>query len=262
MKVFARMRKLNDNFASIMPYNRNIGLAIDGFHEMGFEVIYYETGELSDVKKWFSKGDIVLDGIAQVNYCLDKFGLKLPSIEYPEPLQKYLGRRIWKDTINSISSNPDKFGCFVKPVKEKVFDGKVINSIKDLIGCGNHSEDYEVYCSDPVNFIFEVRGLVYYNQLLSLKPYKGNWKYMNMLDTGLIENAFQDYLKWDERLNGCTLDFGVTDTGKTLFIEANDGVCFGPYMTDSIIYAKIISACMSQITNMNDECYFGKLPLN
>lgn len=261
MKVFARVRKLNDNFAKVMPYNKNIGLAIDGFHEMGFEVIYYETGDLEKVKEWYSKGDIVLDGIDQVNFVLDKYNIKPPSFEYPEPLKKYLGRKIWMDNIDNIASNPSLWGIFVKPVREKAFTGKVINSTKDLIGCGNYSENYEVYCSEAIDFVFEVRGLVYYDQLISLQPYKGDWKYMKDLDTKLIEEAFNDYLKWDNKLNGCTLDFGVTKDKKTLFIEANYGMCFGPYMTNSITYAKIISACLSQLSGTVDECYFGKLPI-
>lgn len=261
MKVFARMLELHDNFATIMPYNQNIGLAINGFHEMGKEVIYYKTGELNDVRKWCSRGDIVLDGIDQVNYILDKFAIHPPLLDYPEPLQKYLGRKIWKDKINGISNNPEKWGCFVKPLREKAFTGKVINGPADLVGCGCFTEDYDVYCSEVKNFVFEVRGLVYYNQLVSLQPYKGDWKYMNHLDTELIKRAFQDYLSWEHKLNGCALDFGVTKEGETLFIEANYGMCFGPYMSNSITYAKIISACMAQLTDTVDECYFGPLPL-
>ena len=262
MKVFARMRELQDNYNTIMPYNQNIGLAINGFHEMGKEVIYYKTGELSDVKQWCNKGDVVLDGIDQVNYILDKFGVHPHLMDYPEPLHKYLGRKIWKDNINSISTHPEKWGCFVKPLREKAFTGKVINNITDLVGCGSSTENYEVYCSDIKDFVFEVRGLVYYNQLVSLQPYRGDWKYMNQLDTKLIEKAFQDYLTWEHKLNGCTLDFGVTKEGETLFIEANYGMCFGPYMSNSIVYAKIISACMAQLTDTVDECYFGALPLS
>lgn len=261
MKVFARMRELNNNFSKIMPYNKNIGLAIDGFHEMGFEIIYYKTGELPDVRQWHTKGDIVLDGIEQVNYVLDKYDIKPPLMDYPEPLKPYLGRKIWKDTINNINANPELWGYFVKPLKEKAFTGKVINSTKDLIGCGSYSEDLEVYVSETVDFIFEVRGIVYYDDLVLLQPYKGDWIHMKDLDTNLIRKAFNDYVKWEEKLNGCTLDFGLTSDGRTLFIETNYGMCFGPYMTNSLLYAKVISACMSQICGVADPCYFGKVPV-
>lgn len=259
MKVYARIREFDNG--QVMPYSKNIGLAIDGFHEMGFEVVYYKTGELSRVKEVFTKEDILLDGIDQVNFVLEKFGKSLPEIDYPEPLKKYLGRNVWMDKIDNINKNPSLWGCFVKPLKGKAFTGKVINSPKDLIGCGSCSENYDVYCSDVVDFVFEVRGLVYYNQLVTLQPYKGNWKHMKDLDVDLIENAFKDYISWDKKLNGCTLDFGVTKDGRTLLIEANSGACFGPYMLNSMTYAKIISACFSQILEVEDECFFGELPL-
>ena len=261
MKVFARVKKEINDKINFVPYNRNIALAIDGFKEMGFEIIYYETGELNEVKKWYSRGDIVLDGIDQVNFVLEKFDIYPPSLEYPDCLKKYLGRKIWMDKINNISSNPDKWGCFVKPVKEKAFTGKVINSSADLIGCGSCYENFDVYCSEVVDFVFEVRGIVYYNQLLSLQPYKGDCRYMKNLDTDLIYKAFNEYIESEDRLNGCTLDFGVTKDGRTLFIEANYGMCFGPYMTNSIAYAKVISAYCSQLSGTNDECFFGRIPV-
>lgn len=254
MKVFARTRIIHDKYCGRVPYNRNIAIAIEGFHEMGFEIHLYNTvDEIYDI---YERGDIVLDGIDQVNYCLSKFGISPPSFEYPEPLRPYLGRKIWIDNINHINSTPELWGCFVKPIKEKVFTGKVINGPKDLIGCGNHSENYEVLCSEVVDFIFECRGLVYYDEIVDLRPYKGNWENMNLLDTKIISSAMNDYVKWENRLNGCTLDWGVTKEGKTFFIEGNYGMCFGPYSTDALQYAKIISACNSQLSGTIDECKF------
>lgn len=255
MKVFVRTREIYDKFAGRVPYNRNIAIAMEGFHDMGFELHFYnKVDEIYDI---YERGDIVLDGIDQVNYCLSKFGITPPNFDYPMPLIPYLGRKIWTDTIDHINCSPELWNCFVKPLnKEKAFTGRVIREPKDLIGCGNHAENYEVLCSEVVDFIFEVRGLIYYDKLVDLRPYKGNWKYMKDLDTSLIEKAMSDYIKWDERLNGCTLDWGLTSDGRTLFIEGNYGMCFGPYSTDSLIYAKIISACTAQISKTIDECHF------
>jgi hypothetical protein len=119
----------------------------------------------------------------QVDYCLKKFDLEFPHIEYPEVLEKYLGRKVWKDTINNINKNPSLWGNFVKPIKEKAFTGKVINGPKDLIGCGSCYEDLEVLVSEPLNIVYELRGLVYYDKLVDLRPYKGSWKFMSKLDT-------------------------------------------------------------------------------
>jgi len=189
MKVYARCRTIHDEHAGRIPYNRNIAIAIEGFHEMGFEIYFYDrVDEIYDI---YEKGDIVLDGIDQVDYCLNKFGLKFPQIEYPKCLEKYLGRKIWKDTINNINKCPELWGNFVKPIKEKKFTGKIINGPKDLIGCGSCYEDYEVLVSEPVDFIYEVRGTVYYDQMIDLRPYKGDWEHMNKLDTNLINKLWK-----------------------------------------------------------------------
>lgn len=294
MKVYARCRTIHDEHAGRIPYNRNIAIAIEGFHEMGFEIYFYDR--VDEIYDLYELGDIVLDGIDQVDYCLNKFGLKFPQIEYPECLEKYLGRKIWKDTINNISTHPELWGNFVKPVKEKRFTGKIINGPKDLIGCGSCYEDYEVLVSEPVEFVYEVRGTVYYDQMVDLRPYHGDWEYMNKLDTNVIKQAMEDWKTWKDRPNSCTLDWGVIrikdkikteftptyapssirNVGKnnykdittfetegyiykTILIEANSGCCYGPYSTNAINYAKMISAAISKVSGTEDECYFGPI---
>lgn len=294
MKVYARRRTIHDEYAGKIPYNRNIAIAIEGFHEMGFEIYFYDR--VDEIYDLYELGDIVLDGIDQVDYCLNKFGLKFPQIEYPECLEKYLGRKIWKDTINNISSHPELWGNFVKPIKEKRFTGKIINEPKDLIGCGSCYENYEVFVSEPVELVYEVRGLVYYDQMIDLRPYRGSWEYMSKLDTNVIKKAMEDWKTWDDRPNSCTLDWGVIKTKsnvekefkptykqsrirnvgrnkyndistytiedyvyKTILIEANSGCCFGPYSTNAINYAKMISAAISKVSGTEDECYFGPI---
>jgi hypothetical protein len=214
-------------------------------------------------------------------------------------LKPYLGRKIWKDTINHISSNEELWsaGYFVKPIKEKAFTGKVISSIKDLVGCGSCYEDYEVLVSEPLDFVYECRGFVYYDELKDLRPYKGDYKYMKYIDTDLIAKAMEDWKKWDERPNSCSLDWGIirvkepiehefksnyTMSGnfygernknkyyndkfktivtedyvyKTILIEGNLPYALGSYGYTPIEYIKLISAYISQVSNIEDELYF------
>lgn len=263
MKVFARCTTIHDEYAGKIPYNRNIAIAIEGFHEMGFEIHFYDR--VDEIYDLYELGDIVLDGIAQVEYCLQKFGLSFPSINYPDVLKPYLGRKIWTDKMNHIAQNSELWGNFVKPIKEKQFTGHIIQSSKDLIGCGSCYEDFDVLVSEPLDIVYEVRGLVYYDEMVDLRPYHGDWQSMNKLDTRKIQKAMEDWKTWKDRPMGCTLDWGVirvvNNSGHesffTVLIEANDGLCFGPYSTNAIQYAKIISAAMSSICGTKDECYFG-----
>ena len=91
-------------------------------------------------------------------------------------LNKYLKIKILKDNINNISNNPDLWGNFVKPVKDKVFTGHIINRPKDLVGCCNQYENYEVLVIEPINVVYEWRGFVYYDDLIDLRPYRGNFE--------------------------------------------------------------------------------------
>ena len=59
MKVYARTRKIHDAHCFPVPYNINIATAIQGFHEMGFEIYEYE--KLSEAYDLYEKGDIVMD---------------------------------------------------------------------------------------------------------------------------------------------------------------------------------------------------------
>ncbi len=84
----------------------------------------------------------------------------VPSIDYPASLKNFLGRRVWRTTIDSISNNPELWPVFVKPVEEKRFTGRLVRSTSDLVGCGTCGEDTEAYCSEPVDFIAEWRCFV------------------------------------------------------------------------------------------------------
>lgn len=266
MKVFYRIKNTPDG--NIIPYNYNIANALDGALQLGLECIsYYKVNEIIDR---YELSDLVLDGIDQVQYCLNKFNIQPQEFNYPEILMPYLGRKIWKDTINSIASNEEKWsaGNFVKPVKEKVFTGKIISSIKDLIGCGSCYENYDVIVSEPLDIVFECRGFVYYDELKDLRPYKGNYKYMKYMDTELIARAMDDWKKWKERPNACSLDWGIARikssknnideeySYKTVLIEGNLPYSLGCYGYFSIDYIKLISAYISQISNVPDELYF------
>lgn len=74
-------------------------------------------------------------------------------------------QKIWRDTINAISTDEGKWsaGWFVKPVESKKFTGKVISSIKDLIGCGAYNEDLRSYAVNPLNLC--VNGVALYTMI-------------------------------------------------------------------------------------------------
>lgn len=279
MRVFYRVKNTPDK--QIVPFSSNIASALQGALELGLECIPYFKVE--EIVEQYELGDITLDGIDQVQYCLNKFGIKTQEFNYPAILQNYLGRKIWKDTINSFANNEEKWkaGCFVKPIKEKAFTGHIISSIKDLVGCGSCYEDYEILVSEPLDIVYECRGFVYYDELKDLRPYKGDYRYMKYVDTELIEDSMKEWVKWEERPNACSLDWGVirrphkfvtkrfnskkqmVDVGEfyedcydTVLIEGNLPYALGSYGYYSIDYIKLISAYISQVSGIEDELHF------
>lgn len=274
MKIWAKTRS-NGEY-----HSHNIAHAVFGFKEMGAEIIKYE--KIDEIYDWVTPDDIVLDYIDQCNTIFNKFGVTPNILNYPEQLKEFLGRKIWTDTINSISCDENKWsaGYFVKPFKEKAFTGKIISSIADLIGCGNHSENYKVYVSEPVDVKAEWRCFIYYNKIIDIRPYGANiitgnnesWKYH--YDYRIVENMLDKFLEWEDRPVGCSMDIGVIDKStysvaidnldsknnrvlknpdyKTILIEFNDAYALGNYGLNTIAYAKLISARWSQLLNRPD----------
>lgn len=144
----------------------------------------------------------------------------------------------------------------MKPVDSKVFTGKVISSIKDLIGCGTYNDNLEVLCSEAVEFMREWRCFVYYDEIIDVRPYKGDWHYNYNPD--VLDQIMNQFTQWDERPMACSIDIGVTKDGRTLLIECNDAYSLGAYGLEDYKYAKLLSARWSQLLNREDVFDYRK----
>lgn len=240
-----------------IPHSCNIAAAMYGFREMGAEIITYHS--IDDIFEDVRREDIVLDYIDQCNAIFKKFGV-IPHVpDYPEALQKFLGRKMWVDTIDSISSSEEKWssGYFVKPKRDKAFTGKIIKSVADLVGCGNHSENYEVLVSEPLDIKAEWRCFITYDQLIDVRPYgmlmdQDRESYYYTYDPDVLKQMMEAFIKWDNRPAACSMDICVTGDGKTLLVEFNDAYAWGNYGLPCIFYAKLISARWSQLLGVKD----------
>lgn len=65
----------------------------------------------------------------------------------------------------------------------------------------------------------------------------------------IIENAINDF---KDIPAGCSLDFGVTNDGRTLLIEMNDGMALGSYGLSDIAYALLLIARWCELINIED----------
>jgi len=228
-------------------YNVNAFIAAVGFKSLGFEVLKYVNAE--DVNE-NERDAIFVGGVGNVRARLEKLGItKEDEIEYPEELQEFLNRKVWTSTLNRVISE-EQVGVFIKPLETKLFQGKVINEFKDLIGL-NYEKEVEVWCSEVVDIVTEWRCFVRYEELLDVRYYKGNWD--SKLDLSIVKDAIS---KYKSQPKSYCLDFGVDVSGKHYLIEVNDGHSLGSYGMGAISYAKFLSARWSELTETEDLLNF------
>lgn len=228
-------------------YNVNAYLAFVGFTALGFEVIKYVDS--CNIKS-LDKEDVFVGGVGMIRKRLKSLNIEIPDeIEYPLELQPFLNRKVWTTTLNELIEG-EVVGIFIKPVKTKLFQGKVINSFSDYIGL-NYQENIEVWCSESINVITEWRCFVRYGQILDVRYYKGKWD--SQLDLKIIEDAIS---KYKSASAAYCLDFGVDEQGNHYLIEVNDGHSLGSYGMGAISYAKFLSARWAEMTNTKDYLNF------
>lgn len=251
MIIYAKVRS-NGEY-----HSQNISHAVYGFREMGAQIVKYE--KIDEIYDKVTAEDIVLDYIDQDQTIMSKFGVFPYCKDYPEELKPFMGRNMWTDTIDSINTDPSKWGVFVKPIKDKAFTGHVINSPKDLVGCGSAYENYEVLCCDAIDIKREWRGFVTYDELVDIRPYKGDYHYN--YDPEVVDKIMDAFRTIPNRPMGCSVDIAVAEkNGKleTIFLEMNDGYALGNYGLQHVRYAKLISARWAQLLGREDEFDFRK----
>jgi hypothetical protein len=244
MKVYLR-QDAEKQFASV-----NFFTAYDGFRKMGWEIQGFDRGfDFADLEA----DNVVVGYINDIYRALNKLKIDIPpEINYPEELKGFLGRKIWKSRMNFIASHPELWPVFVKPAQHaKKFTGRAIRSTKDLMSCGDEYEDTEIWCAEVVNFIAEWRCFVRYGKIIDIRKYAGDWR--AHFDPKIVDRAINSYTTSP---NAYAIDFGLTDRGETLLIEANNGYSLGCYGLASHDYAKFLAARWAEITETEDYCAF------
>ena len=180
----------------------------------------------------------VVGTVDDVRVALDTFGVKLDPLDYPDELIPFMGRKVWQSTLFTITSHPEDWHVFVKPVEDiKRFHGTVLDKSEDLIKLGGGLEDIDVWCSTKVHFVSEWRLWVLEGEIVGLNPYKGRWDVFP--DPEVLKKAVAAY---HHAPAGYALDFGVTDDGRTLLVEVSDGYGLASFGLKSVKYMKVLNA--------------------
>ena len=212
MKVYYRVRPISKKEKDkVIPFNSNIDIALEGALKLGLECISYFN--VKEIINDYELGDIVLDGVYQVRYCLKKFGIVPDEFDYPEVLKSYLGRTIKQMKLSEFISDDSLLnaGYFIKPIKQKVFTGQIVSSYKDIIGIVDDEEDLDIYVSEPLDIVCEYRSFIYYDKLIDIRAYSRTddfefWKYP---DASVVQQSLEVWKTWNDRPHSCSMDWGV-----------------------------------------------------
>lgn len=215
MVVYIREGKFLEE-TSVNKFNAQVG-----YHLRGEEVRLFK--DTSEIKRLY-KEDILIDYIYETRWILEKMGIEVSELDYPQELASFYGRWIKGGRIGEIVNHPENWGVFIKPmVGSKKFTGRVIRSASDLIGIGLPF-DYPIWISQALDFKREWRVFVLDGQVLDVRPYRGDYHYH--YDGAIIDQAI---VSWKNAPAAYAMDIGVTEDGQTLIVEINDGYALGNY---------------------------------
>lgn len=235
MKAYLRVGHLGEF------YNLNCAEAYSGCNKLGigvkrYKAVYSITGNKPE--------DLVVGSFSDTLEALEKWGIHPELSDYPDELLPFCGRKIWKSTLFTVTRHSELWHVFVKPVHEaKRFHGTVIDTSEDLVKLGGALEDFEIWCSERVNFLSEWRLWVLDGEIIGLTPYAGRWDLFP--DVEVMKKAVKAFKSAPAAY---ALDFGVTDTGRTLLVETSDGYGLSSCGLNPEKYVRILARRWQELT--------------
>ncbi|WP_395748036.1 ATP-grasp domain-containing protein [Prosthecobacter sp.] len=229
-------------------YSANGAVAAQGFKHLGYTVRYFTREELPQLDILWDTP--VVAGVGTVVKALKQLGIEPPAHQtLPAVLTPFLGRRCWRSTIGDIRRE-GVFPIFLKPFEDtKRFTGFVAQREADIDAIPTHegdeplTPDYVVLAQEPVNFRSEWRTFVLRGRVVGTALHTG--------DPLLFPNAQiirQTVAAYEPPLAGYSADFGVTDDGRTLLIEINEGYSLGSGHLKANQYADLLRSRWEEMT--------------
>jgi hypothetical protein len=232
------------------PYSANGAVAAQGFKHLGYTVRWFTRDELPQLDvQWDTP---VVAGVGTVLKALQKLGIEPPVHQtLPAVLAPFFGRKCWRSTLGELRQE-GVFPVFLKPYEDtKRFTGFVAKSAADIDAIPSHTgdetlaPDYAVLAQEPVCFRSEWRTFVLRGRVVGTALHTG--------DPTLFPNAHiirQTIAAYDPPLAGYSADFGVTDDGRTLLIEINEGYSLGSGHLKANQYADLLRSRWEEMTEM------------
>ncbi len=222
--------------------NSNVYAAWEGFFHLGYERIPFTRKQMDFLP--ITKETIFVGWIGTVAQAFQTVGAEVPpEVSVPDCLLKYADRKLWTATLGDIRAD-EHLQCFIKPLHgHKSFTGHVRNgATANLFATSMYPNETPILCSEVVNFVSEYRGFVLDGELRGLKHYFGD--FTKMIDASKVKAAIKDY---QGAPRAYSIDFGLTDDGRTILVEVNDSFALGSYGFNTMVYAQMIEARWDEI---------------
>ncbi len=183
-----------------------------------------------------------------------QLGIDIPEpLDYPDVLQPYLKRRVWKARLNEVEDALEQGNLdsiFIKPAnRQKLFTGQVVNEARDLQRISGVTRQEEIWCSEVVQWKSEYRVYVVRNAVVFIDCYAGNTQIT--LDRSVVHAAVLKYAESKDAPAGYAMDFGVLKSGETAIVEVNDGYALGAYKIDAKNYSDLIFSRWEELLKKN-----------
>lgn len=221
----------------------------NGCKLLGIETEKFEDKDFGAIN--LQKNEMIFAGVPVMIKTFEKFGGIIPSpLEIPEELNMFCGRTIKKGTLKELYDTTS-YPIFVKPAeKGKLFDGQIV-SCKEELELFQYVDEQEgwntkVFSSNVIKIVSEFRCFIIQGEVYDCRKYKG--EFSSVPDFDFIQKCVAAY---NNAPVAYALDFGVTDKGETILIEANDGYSLGPYGFDSYNYSRMVILRWKQLMRLD-----------
>lgn len=229
------IQKKNGEFATV-----NGWVSWAGFDRKAYPISFFEWPQLREGQIEVTPSTLVVGGVATVLHALRLLGAAPPTIDFPDSLLGYLGRRVRATTLGEVRglfSGDAPEPLFVKPREvHKAFNGYVLSAFRDLITTASLPDEMAVWASETVEFVSEWRYFVWRHEIIGVGHYNGDP--FTHPDTATVRKAVEDYRVEAPVAYG--IDFGVTAVGRTVLVEVNDGYSLGHVGLRPVPYANML----------------------
>lgn len=229
------------------------------FWQRGYEVVGFEREELAaglldEDLRTRPEESIVCGSVVVVQEALARAGRPTATCDdTPESLRQFLGREVAASTMGEVRSranaSPEDLSIHVKPRgRQKLFAGTVVRQYRDFIPLAGVPDDEPVTVQEVVRLASEWRAYVLRGRIVGVVNYKGDP--LRFPEANFMRQAVEQFAAAPI---GYGADWGVTDDGRTLLIEVNDGYALGNYGLRGSSYTALIECRWRELMGLGDS---------